>query len=409
MNTSIKVELKKEFTERVNHILTPIILEGLQQIYNTSKEACNNNKVLSTFQSLLKRIPAWEQNVLNREVERIQTVMSKQHEYFLQLLQALYSISMSLNGLSSNDISKYNIKFHQFIHKVYIECARTFYIDPFLFYHNYAQFQQKKNYYEIVAKINEAIEKTIRNLIPIKLICEKLGVEFKAPSEMSTDELYNADLLVKKVIDNLKTENVVSEKVGGGNVEQLNQVMPAMQAMPAAPTMPAMPAAPAAPIMNVQPIANQTGAGYTNGDGIILNDTLEKNVNEQILNIINQNKVLSESYDGNHFTVNNHTQNDEHRDDRHSSRRSSSTLKRVINDSIKHSHHTARTNSNRSEMKNKILKELDTETVTYNPEQNGDNYQDIYSNSDVKHNTVNTNEKNEEKSRNKFFNNYLNF
>jgi hypothetical protein len=60
-------------------------------------------------------------------------------------------------------------------------------------------------------------------------------------------------------------------------------------------------------------------------------------------------------------------------------------------------------------MKNKILKELDTETVTYNPEQNGDNYQDIYSNSDVKHNTVNTNEKNEEKSRNKFFNNYLNF
>jgi hypothetical protein len=53
------------------------------------------------------------------------------------------------------------------------------------------------------------------------------------------------------------------------------------------------------------------------------------------MNVGGQNKVLSESYDGNHFTVNNHTQNDEHRDDRHSSRRSSSTLKRVINDSIK--------------------------------------------------------------------------
>ena len=35
-------------------------------------------------------------------------------------------------------------------------------------------------------------------------------------------------------------------------------------------------------------------------------------------------------------------------------------------------------------MKNKILKELDTESMTYNQEQNGDNYQDIYSNSDVK-------------------------
>ena len=40
-------------------------------------------------------------------------------------------------------------------------------------------------------------------------------------------------------------------------------------------------------------------------------------------------------------------------------------------------------------------------------EANAENYQDIFSNSDMKH-TINTNEKVEKKSREKFFNNYLN-
>ena len=92
-----------------------------------------------------------------------------------------------------------------------------------------------------------------------------------------------------------------------------------------------------------------------------------------------------------------------------SDKRSSSVLKRIIQESIKNSHNTAtKTNSaGNSEVKNKVLKELDTDTATYNPEMNADNYQDVFSNSDVK-NTINTNEKHEKKSREKFFNNYLN-
>jgi hypothetical protein len=90
----------------------------------------------------------------------------------------------------------------------------------------------------------------------------------------------------------------------------------------------------------------------------------------------------------------------------HSDRRSSSTLKRIVHESIKQTQNTA-TKSNNSDIKNKILKDLDSDTMTYNPEDNAENYQDIFSNSDMKH-TVNTNEKIEKKSREKFFNNYLN-
>ena len=61
-----------------------------------------------------------------------------------------------------------------------------------------------------------------------------------------------------------------------------------------------------------------------------------------------------------------------------------------------------------SKVKNHILKELDSESITYNAEANIDNYQDVFSNSDIKKDTINTLEKNEKKNRQNFFNNYLN-
>jgi len=92
-----------------------------------------------------------------------------------------------------------------------------------------------------------------------------------------------------------------------------------------------------------------------------------------------------------------------------SDKRSSSALKRIINESMKQSQNNAnaqRSQSVHSEIKTKILKELDSETV-YKPEENAQNYQDVFSNSEIK-NTINTQDKVEKKTREKFFTNYLN-
>ncbi len=380
LNIELKKELKKDFLLRVNNILTPILLEGLQQLYNDAKKSTEDkNKVLSVFQSLLKRIPNWEFDTLNREVQRIHMKTAKQYTYFPQLLQTLYSLSLSLSGLTPEESEKYNIKFSQFIHKVYIECARCFYLDPFLFYHNYTQFEQKKNYYEIIDRINNAIETTLRELLPIQFICNKLGVPVLFSNEMETKDLFDMNLLLEKVIDVLKTPEPNTHQnvqLGGDQVGRNTEHNMSI---------------------NKLELDNQTGGN---------NDGLDKNVNEQILDIMKKNNVLTESNE-NHFTVNNHT-NENHNNDYHNNHNSSSTIKRVIQDSRRQSQNTvsARQEEN-SEMKNKVLKELDTETVHHE----ADNYQDVYSNSDMidkANNSINTNEKNDKKSRDKFFNNYLN-
>ena len=122
----------------------------------------------------------------------------------------------------------------------------------------------------------------------------------------------------------------------------------------------------------------------------------------QLLNIIDKNVHLTDSNEIFHRqnSINN----------------SSSTLKKIINQSIKKSTEP-RSLSINSNAKKQIENNLaDTESLTYNQEKSQKNYQDIFSNSDIKNNNgiiepdtnINTQEKDEKKNRDKFFSNYLN-
>jgi hypothetical protein len=59
-----------------------------------------------------------------------------------------------------------------------------------------------------------------------------------------------------------------------------------------------------------------------------------------------------------------------------------------------------------SKVRNQLLKNLDSESDSI-INNKGDNYQDIFSNSEIKRDTINIGD-NKNKSREKFFNNYLN-
>ena len=56
---NILVDAKNEYTIRIINILSPMILEGLNSIYEQSKQVSTGENVLKIFQSFLKRIPKW--------------------------------------------------------------------------------------------------------------------------------------------------------------------------------------------------------------------------------------------------------------------------------------------------------------------------------------------------------------
>ena len=440
------IELKKEYTILLCHILTPIILEGLQHLYNESKNNSNKNNILKTFQLLLKSIPTWDIDIIKKEVDRI-LMKTKEQSWLIQLIQVIFRLNIMINNLEPTEVMKKELDMGQFIHAIYIECARQFWMDPFLFYHEYSSFEQKRNYCEIMKIIGCCIENAIRRVLPIKSILEKFLGESIKNKELDLLELYNMPLILDMPIELEKPEKPsVMEPLGGGdnNIllgggEQIQQILPVVNNMMQPNMMQSnMMQSNMMQSNMMQPNMMQPNMMQSNMIGGV--ETNENNINEKILNIINKNNVLTESNDNNNFTVNNHSANNMQpnimmqpngnnmqpnmimqsngnnmqanmmiQNKHHSDKKSSSTLKRIIQESIRQNHNTAtKTNSNNSsEIKNKILKDLDSDTANYNPEVNVENYQDIFSNSDMKH-TINTNEKVEKKSREKFFNNYLN-
>lgn len=233
------VETKKEYTIQLVNILTPLIYEGLQSIYAEAKKLSNknDNNILKIFQSFLKRIPKWNNEMITKEKNRILN-NSKSFNWLVDLIKAtIKSNIILLTHIPGNakvpmiDSSLYqNIDLGNFIHKIYIECAREIWNNPYLFYHNYPGIEVKRNQRDTITLIKTCIEEAIRKLLPVKHILEKyLGDEMlKGQTNDNFDKIIsdveskNLSLLVKKdLANNLnKTGNLTNNNINGSFISK---------------------------------------------------------------------------------------------------------------------------------------------------------------------------------------------
>jgi hypothetical protein len=103
----------------------------VQSIYSEAREISTNENIFKNFQIFLKRIPKWNNELISRESTRILN-NSKSYSWLHDLIKATLKaniIVLTHNPSSSTQVkvnpNLYNdIKIEDFIHKIYIECAR---------------------------------------------------------------------------------------------------------------------------------------------------------------------------------------------------------------------------------------------------------------------------------------------
>jgi flagellin-specific chaperone FliS len=166
------VDVKNEYTAHLIRLLTPLIYEGIQSIYDKAKESMEEQS-LKLFQEFLSDIPSWNTTLINQESDRIK---SGTKPYFEDLIKATIKANIMLlvfnpfnDKQQTIDIELYKkIKTSTFIHNVYIECAREFWNNPFLLFHKYAAIDTKRNQRESLNIIKDCIKEAIRKLLPIE-------------------------------------------------------------------------------------------------------------------------------------------------------------------------------------------------------------------------------------------------
>jgi hypothetical protein len=202
------VETKTEYTIQLTNILVPLIYEGITSIYEDAIKIANQDEELKTFQIFLKKIPKWNNSLLENETKRI-LYISTCSELLKNLVDAVIKANIMIltNTHPSNKSSlKINTKFDfkEFIHNCYIESARIFYNNPYLFYHKHSIYDINRNQKDAKENIKNAIIEAIRKMLPLKMIInEYLGNSFKDDSNVNIDvtlseaEKHNLNNMIK--------------------------------------------------------------------------------------------------------------------------------------------------------------------------------------------------------------------
>ena len=236
-NANVLTEAKNEYSANLVNILTPLLIQGLKSIFNEACKLCANNdehdKYLMTFQNFLTRVPKWNQKIIETETKRI--ISESRCNYLEDLLTCVHITQLKV--LTSIRVAtkqkKINIdipKLNDFIHNVYIKCARKFYSLVYLFENNIQPLERQKNMRECETICRECILNAVRESMPIEKILraymdetteEEIVEEIteeEVPVDMSSNEVeekINEEVKeeIKKATDAIKEQiNVVKEE-----------------------------------------------------------------------------------------------------------------------------------------------------------------------------------------------------
>lgn len=177
MDINYITDAKNEYTKQLQNILIPRLYEGIDSLYDEASKNNNSEDVLSYFQTSLRDIPKWNQDIIENESNRIIEVSDC--EWLDNLITAVFiSHTKILTAVKINsDDEKIDIsvpRITHFIHRCYIEVAREIYKNPYLYDKSNRDIKEKhRNLRDALIINGECISNAVRSLLPIKSLLNK--------------------------------------------------------------------------------------------------------------------------------------------------------------------------------------------------------------------------------------------
>ena len=166
-NLNVLVEAKKEYTEQLNSIMCPLMIEVFQEIYTEASKP-PRNKTLQKFQNLLREVKHWNNSMISEHNTRL----LQKCPWFNDLLVAVFISHVKI--LSSvrikTETKKISIKLpttEEFLHACYIKAAHDLFKDPYIYHEESNEFERDRT---LCSRFRTCIDETIKELVPIQEI-----------------------------------------------------------------------------------------------------------------------------------------------------------------------------------------------------------------------------------------------
>jgi len=206
-------ESRNEWCARLVNILAPMMSEGFRSIFDEAWKLCEQNneqgKYLMTFQNFLSRVPKWNATIIAQETQRI--VDRSGCGYLADLVTCVHIIQLkSLTcmrvGSKQKKVDIDVPQLNDFVHKVYVQCARKLYTNVYLFERGIPPLTMQKNGRELELIIKECILDSIRESIPLEMI---LKTYMDETIEDHTEIKIKEEIVSQEPVESDQTQNQV--------------------------------------------------------------------------------------------------------------------------------------------------------------------------------------------------------
>ena len=223
--------------DNLNDVLVSHIYSGLTNLYNnvlTRTIRNGRDKILLAFQLSLERIPVLPQTKIREDYSNL---VSKMHNNGkdVQWLHTLIEKSilfyakdtLKTEGMENNTITLKQLNAdtssERFIHRVYINSARFFWMHPNLFYHKYDSIIKQENQSTVLSEIKSAILKTIRESIDLNNIFSKENYEKPKMNNISVNDQFDVQ---KSLLDsNSEDEEEIDSSLTRMNLSRFSNTL----------------------------------------------------------------------------------------------------------------------------------------------------------------------------------------
>jgi Family of unknown function (DUF5764) len=213
-------EARNEYMKQLSTWITPYMITHFRTVWNDSVATGGQRRAMIVFQEKCAEIPKWNQDTIDTNVNKL--LDSCRCDYLEELMAAVFiahtKVLIAIRVSSKHKKLQITLpKLDHFIHRIFSECARSFWKAPFLFLDDVKPIEMQKNVLQAEALCGDAIASAVRSLLPIKNIL----------NEYLSDDVLNSE----PVIEQGETET----KVGGSEPESETKAVSETAAVPAVP------------------------------------------------------------------------------------------------------------------------------------------------------------------------------
>ena len=187
-------EARNEYLKQLSTWIVPYMIQHFRNLWSEAQKMGGNKREMIVFQEKCAEIPKWNQDIIDSNVSKL--LESCRCDYLEELMAAVFiahtKVLIAIRVSSKHKKLQITLpKLDHFLHRIFSECARSFWKTPFLFLDDQKPIEMQKNLLQAEALCSESIAAAVRTLLPIKNILNEYLSEDVMSSEPVVEEAEN--------------------------------------------------------------------------------------------------------------------------------------------------------------------------------------------------------------------------